>query len=130
MGRKTELKDCSEGYVYARCVNTARKPTQRSCKTTNQQSFVNRITRILTSLENKQTFYFIFVRLKPLSENKQLNKMSCVLRKLCFDVNEIQHFNLHSLLTKVLCKDFHIGLHGGADIRTDVRSYIQYGLTS
>ena len=27
MGRKLNSKDCSQGYVYARCDNTARKTT-------------------------------------------------------------------------------------------------------
>ena len=79
-----------KGYVYARCVNTARKTI--SCKTINQESFVNKIRWILASLENYQSFHsfaIFFVRLKPLSEHKQA---FCVSFN-CLDGNETRHFN-------------------------------------
>ena len=53
---KLSSKDC-EGYVSKRRDNTASKTL--SCKTTKMQSFVNKITGILASLQNNQSFYYI-----------------------------------------------------------------------
>ena len=85
MTEKLSSNDCSEGYVSMQLNGMLTlQEKQYLEKTTNQQSFVKKITSILASLENNQSFYSIadfFLQFKSLSEHKlqaqQANKIFC-----------------------------------------------------
>ena len=58
--------------MFTRGVST---PQEKQLDRAKQQTSKVLLTE---SQDNEQSFYFIFVRFKPLSDHKQVNKMFCV----------------------------------------------------